>query len=63
MTRPFQLSTARITRGEGIERAAKLFDGTRLRFGVHGPIKSYYRLDGEPDLPLPVDYIAAAAGG
>jgi hypothetical protein len=34
-----------------------------VELGVHGPIKAHYRLDAEPDLPLPVDYIVAATGG
>jgi hypothetical protein len=32
-------------------------------FGVHGAIKKFFRLDREPDLPLPVDFLVAAAGG
>jgi len=33
-----------------------------VEFGVHGAIKAHYGLDDAPDLPLPVDYIAAAVG-
>ncbi|WP_420635225.1 hypothetical protein [Candidatus Palauibacter sp.] len=33
----------------------------RYRLGVHGPIKSHYRIDAK-DLPLPVDYQVAATG-
>jgi len=31
--------------------------------GVHGPIKAHYGLDSQPNLPLPVDYLVAAAAG
>ena len=47
----------------GVHRRATLADGTRIDFGVHGPVKAHYRLDAEPDLPLPVDYLVAAAAG
>ena len=47
----------------GVHRRATLADGTQVEFGVHGPIKAHYRLDAEPDLPLPVDYMVAAAAG
>jgi hypothetical protein len=33
-----------------------------VEFGVHGPIKQLFKLDDMKDLPLPVDYIAAATG-
>jgi hypothetical protein len=48
---------------EGTHRQAALEDGTTVDFGVHGPVKSYYRLDNETNLPLPVDYMVAATGG
>ena len=35
----------------------------RSAFGVHGPVKVHYGLDSEPNLPLPVDYLAASAAG
>jgi hypothetical protein len=54
---------AGIVKIEGTHRRATLEDGTTIEFGVHGPVKSYYRLDSEKDLPLPVDYIVAATGG
>ncbi|NIP77958.1 MAG: hypothetical protein GWM90_01640 [Gemmatimonadetes bacterium] len=46
-----------------MHRRAVLDEGTQLDFGVHGPIKAHYGLDSEPNLPLPVDYIVAAAAG
>jgi hypothetical protein len=45
-----------------VHRQAVLSDGTTLDMGVHGSIKAHYGLDAEPDLPLPVDLVAAAAG-
>ena len=50
-----------VTKVDGIHRRATLEDGTTLEMGVHGPIKAHYRLDAEPDLPLPVDYLVAAS--
>ncbi|MCE2397764.1 MAG: hypothetical protein J4F34_01780 [Gemmatimonadetes bacterium] len=59
------LYTARATvvKVDGVHRRATLEDGTEMDFGVHGAIKSLYRLDSEPDRPLPVDYLVAAAAG
>jgi hypothetical protein len=36
--------------------------GPMLECGVHGPVKKHYKLDHLPDVPLPVDYLAAATG-
>lgn len=54
---------ARITKVEGIHRRAFLEDGTAMEMGVHGPVKVHYGLQGEKNLPLPVDYMVAATGG
>jgi hypothetical protein len=62
MNAPIYVARARVSRVEGTHRRAVLEDGTTVEFGVHGPIKAHYRLDDEKDLPLPVDYIAAATG-
>lgn len=62
MTEPFYVARARITKIAGVHRQAVLETGTSVDFGVHGAIKKHYRLDGAPDLPLPVDYIAASVG-
>ncbi len=59
----FQTVKGRVRKVDGLLRHGVLFDGTELRFGVHGPVKAYYHLEGEPDLPLPVDYVATATGG
>ena len=64
MTRqPFYTARASVAKVDGIHRRATLEDGTEIDFGVHGPIKAHYRLDAEPDRPLPVDYLVAAAAG
>ena len=63
MTSPFYTARARVIKVDGIHRRATLADGTTAEFGVHGPVKARYRLDSEPDLPLPVDYLVAAAAG
>lgn len=61
MSKPFYVSRARVSKAEGVRRRALLADGTPVEFGVHGPVKAHYRLDSEPNLPLPVDYLVAAA--
>lgn len=60
MSEPFYLSRVRVEKVEGVHRRAHLEAGVSFDVGVHGPIKAHYRLDG-PDLPLPVDYLVAAA--
>ena len=50
-----------VTKVDGLHRQATLEDGTTLEMGVHGAIKAHYGLDSQPDLPLPVDYLVAAA--
>lgn len=63
MNDPFYVSRADVGKLTGINRRALLEDGLSLDFGVHGPVKAHYGLDSEPELPLPVDYVVAAAGG
>ena len=46
-----------------LHRRARLPLGAHAEFGVHGPIREYFRLEPERELPLPVDYIVAATGG
>ena len=60
---PLYTARARIAKVAGLHRRATLEDGSRLEFGVHGPIKEHYGLTDASDRPLPVDYVAAAAGG
>lgn len=61
MAAPFYSARSRIERVDGVHRRALLETGHAVDFGVHGPIKAHYRIDAR-DLPLPVDYIAAATG-
>lgn len=62
MSEPFYVATAHIDKVEGVHRRARLETGVTVDFGVHGAIKRHFKLDDAPDLPLPVDYIAAAVG-
>ena len=61
MSEPLYIARSTITKGDGF-RAATLETGEHMQFGVHGAIKQHYKLYDAKDLPLPVDYIAAAAG-
>jgi hypothetical protein len=63
MTDSFYTARASVGKVGGVHRRATLEEGTTLEFGVHGLIKSHYGLHDEPDLPLPVDYLVAAAAG
>lgn len=58
---PFYVSTAEVEKVRGVHRRATLADGTVAEMGVHGAIKEHYGLSDEPNLPLPVDYVVAAA--
>ncbi|MGH7475889.1 MAG: hypothetical protein ACRELD_06350 [Longimicrobiales bacterium] len=60
---PLYTAHAEIRKIQATHRRARLSTGHEIDFGVHGAIKRYYHLDAEPDLPLPVDYLVAAAGG
>jgi len=60
---PLYVTQSTVEKVEGLHRQGVLFDGTRLSFGVHGAVKDHYKLLDQPDLPLPVDYVVAAAGG
>ncbi|MCG8467999.1 MAG: hypothetical protein MJB57_07265 [Gemmatimonadetes bacterium] len=62
MSESFYTARSRVEKVEGVHRRARLEDGTELDLGVHGVIKSHYRLDAK-DLPLPVDYQVACTGG
>lgn len=62
MSEPFYVATAVVRKIEGVHRRARLVEGTEFDMGVHGPIKEHYGIDA-PDLPLPVDYMAAITGG
>jgi len=62
MSEPFYTSKATIRRVAGVHRRASIEGGPDFDMGVHGPVKAYYKLDNEKNLPLPVDYIVAATG-
>jgi hypothetical protein len=59
---PLYVSRATVRKIEGAHRRARLEAGAEIDLGVHGPIKSHFRLEAEKDLPLPVDYVVAATG-
>ena len=63
MSDPFYVARARVRKVAGVHRRAELEAGGEVEFGVHGPVKSHYGLESEPNLPLPVDYVVAAAAG
>lgn len=60
---PFYVARATVDKVAGLHRRATIPGGVTVDFGVHGPVKSHYGLDDADDLPLPVDYVVAAAGG
>jgi hypothetical protein len=62
MTESFYTVEAGIEIVQGVHRRVFLPSGDAFDVGVHGTIKSHYRLDHEPDRPLPVDYVVGAAG-
>lgn len=62
MSESFYTTRSTVEKVEGVHRRAFIAAETRFDMGVHGSIKEHYRID-SPDLPLPVDYIAAATGG
>lgn len=62
MPETFYTSSARVEIVEGVHRRSTLGDGTKFDLGVHGVVRSHYRLEGK-ELPLPVDYQVAATGG
>ena len=63
MSDPVYVSRSTISKVKGVHRRAVLHDGTTIELGVHGPVKLRYGLESEPNLPLPVDYLVAAAAG
>lgn len=63
MSEPFYVASATVHKVDGVHRRGTLTEGTTVEFGVHGPIKSHYGLESEPNLPLPVDYVVASAAG
>ncbi|HUG41433.1 MAG TPA: hypothetical protein VMM12_13175 [Longimicrobiales bacterium] len=62
MTEPFYTAEAEIRRVAGVHRRVTLSTGVAFDVGVHGAIREHYGLHGEPDRPLPVDFVVGAAG-
>ncbi|MFW6201678.1 MAG: hypothetical protein ACOC8B_03810 [Gemmatimonadota bacterium] len=62
MSEPFYVAGADVRKVRGVHREATLPTGETVDFGVHGPVKSHYRLHVDRDRPLPVDYVVAATG-
>ena len=62
MPDPFYVARSNVAKVAGVHRRARLQTGHDVDFGVHGAIKAHYGLEDAPDLPLPVDYVAAAVG-
>ena len=62
MSEPVYTSKSRITIVAGTHRRAFLEAGGQFDTGVHGSVKRHYKLDDQPDLPLPVDFLVAATG-
>lgn len=58
----FYESHSKVAKVAGTHRRVTLETGHEFDTGVHGAIKSYYKLDNEKNLPLPVDYIVGATG-
>lgn len=62
MSEPLYTARAEIRKVDGHHRRARIATDVVVDFGVHGPIKDHFGLDSRKNLPLPVDYIAAATG-
>jgi hypothetical protein len=58
----FYISRSQVEKIEGTHRRITLETGETLDTGVHGAVKTHYRLLNEKDLPLPVDYLVGATG-
>ncbi len=63
MSQPLYCSQSTIRIVSGLHRRAHLALAYTAEFGLHGPIKDFYKLQPELEFPLPVDYIVAATGG
>ena len=56
------VAIVRVEKVRGTHRRATLPTGQTVDMGVHGAIATHFKLEPE-QLPLPVDYIVAAAAG
>lgn len=59
---PLYESIVQVKKVRGTHRRATMPTGQTVDMGVHGAIATHFKLEAEP-LPLPVDYIVAAAAG
>jgi hypothetical protein len=63
MSEPLYVSRVTIEKRGSLHRRAHLPLGATADFGVHGPVVEFYKLSPQTPLPLPVDYVVAAAAG
>ena len=63
LAEPLYVARATVRKLGSLHRRVTLALGATADVGVHGAIRDHYRLAPERELPLPVDYIAAATGG
>lgn len=63
MSEPFYVSRSTVEKLASLHRRARLASGETFDMGVHGPVVGLFRLSPERELPLPVDWIVAAAAG
>jgi len=63
MSEPLYVAHSTVAKVSGLHRRARLATGETFDIGVHGPIRTHYKLNPERELPLPVDYIVACTGG
>lgn len=63
MTEPLYVSRSTVVPVAPLHRRATLETGESFDLGVHGPVVELFRLAPPRALPLPVDYIVAAAAG
>jgi hypothetical protein len=50
MADPVYVALAEVQQIAGVHRRARLETGTVVQFGVHGPIKAHYRLEGAAEV-------------
>jgi len=63
MSEPFYVARSTVEKVGPLHRRAHLETGETFDIGVHGPVVELFRLAPPRALPLPVDYIVAAAAG
>ena len=63
MSEALYVSRITVDKLGSLHRRAHLPLGVTADFGVHGPIVQLFQLQPERELPLPVDFIVAAAAG